>query len=138
MHPDGVVPADELTKYLQGWGVRWVIVSTLPAFQPWWDRYPQVERVAVLPPFRIYRVTLPTSLFMKNNGRVNASTNRIHVSGTDPNEDVILRYHWLDTLGCAPDCRIEREEVDLTTVGFIRVPAPHPAEFEIRNTYVVQ
>ena len=60
----------------------------------------------------------------------------VEITGSDPNQDLLLRYHWLETLACGPDCRIEREPIDdVDAVGFIRVPAPHPVEFEIRNVY---
>ena len=42
----------------------------------------------------------------------------------------------MEMLACGPDCRIEREPIDdVDGVGFIRVPAPHPVDFEIRNVY---
>lgn len=133
--PQGIAPTPELVRYLQDWGVRWVIVGTPPEHAPWWDRIPVLERVAYFDPFRIYRVRVSTSLFVENHGRVQAETNRIAVSGTDPTEDVVLRYHWLGTLSCRPDCRLERERAAPTKVGFLRIPAPHPADFEIINTY---
>jgi len=47
----------------------------------------------------------------------------------------VLRFHWLETFVCRPDCRLRREPVDADPVGFIRVEAPHPADFVIENGY---
>ena len=57
------------------------------------------------------------------------------VTATDPNRDVVLRYHWMETLRCSPDCTIVREPVEGDRVGFMRVPAPHPRDFVIENSY---
>lgn len=133
--PQGIATHEELARYLQDWGVRWVIVSTPPEHAPWWDKIPILERVVYFDPFRIYRVRISTSLFARGSGRVHAQTNRIDVTGTDPREDLVLRYHWLGTLRCQPDCRVERQREAPTRVGFIRIPAPHPADFRIVNTY---
>lgn len=135
LRPQGIMPPDEFERYLQDWGVRWVIASTPRALTPWWDVNPNLQLHTVLPPFRIYRVKPRTSLFLQNHGTVHARTNVIDVRGTDPNEDVVLRYHWLSTLGCEPDCTVVRHEVRQTRVGFLRIPAPHPADFAIVNTY---
>lgn len=134
--PQGIAPPQELRKYLRTYGARYVIVSTPAELSPWWDQSPVLEKVATVSHFRIYRAKDPVSLLAEGRGRVQASTNRIVVTGSDPARDVVLRYHWLETLACGPDCRIEREPIDDTDrVGFIRVPAPHPADFEIRNVY---
>jgi hypothetical protein len=134
--PQGIATSEELGEYLQTYAARWVIVSTPATHAPWWDNSPVLERVATISHFRIYRVKLPVSLVAEGSGRVTASTNRILVTGSDPGRDVVLRYHWMETLACGPDCRLEREPIDdVDGVGFIRVPAPHPVDFEIRNVY---
>lgn len=51
----------------------------------------------------------------------------------------MLRFHWDEHLVCEPGCRVAREEIDVfDTVGFVRVPAPHPADLTIRNAYEVR
>ena len=84
--------------------------------------------------FRIYRVQANFRL-MKGRGKVRASVNRLEVTDSKKNKDVVLRYHWMETLRCTPDCTIEREAVEGDRVGFIRVPAPHPRDFVIENAY---
>ncbi|MCX4247840.1 glycosyltransferase family protein [Paraliomyxa miuraensis] len=134
--PQGIASPEELRQYMRTYGARYVIISTPASLAPWWDQSPVLELVATISVFRIYRFEEPVSLIAEGRGRVEAGTNRILVSGSDPGQDVVLRYHWLETLACGPECRIERERIDeVDTVGFIRVPAPHPADFEIRNVY---
>jgi hypothetical protein len=102
---------------------------------PWWDEQTELfSRAGFADGMIIYRVKGPVRL-LDGKGEVTASINRIEVTGSSPERDVVLRFHWMETLGCAPDCRIEREAVDGDRVGFIRVPAPHPRDFVVENTY---
>ena len=94
-----------------------------------------LEAVPPIYPFHVYRSKLSDSKLLVNRGSVHASTNRIAVSGSDPNEDVVLSYHWHERLACLPRCRVVRQPNPLDRVGFIRVPAPHPERFVIRLVY---
>jgi hypothetical protein len=133
IYPQGVVRSEELRRYLETYAVRWLIV-TVP--KPWFDAVPDLlELHAVVGGHRIYRTKVDVSLFLRGSGEIHARTNLISVRNTQPDEDIVLRYHWLDTLVCAPDCTIEPYENPIRGVPFIRVPAPHPADFEIRNDY---
>jgi hypothetical protein len=138
---DGNLPEHLLRRYFEDYAVKWVILT--------WSR-PELEKHTDLleplggfPPYdeqglpfhRIYKVKLPVSFFAENDGLVDASLNRIEVTGTDPDHDVVLRFHWLETLVCREGCEIVREPVSHDPVGFIRVPAPHPADFTIVNAY---
>lgn len=131
-YPDGDVSDDELARYLEEYAVRWVIVSLeLPEL----ESKGVLERVETVGPHRMYRTRVPVSFVREGPGEVNASLNRIDVSGTDPNRDVVLRFHWFETLVCEPGCRVEREPLVDNPVGFIRVPAPHPPNFAVVNGY---
>jgi hypothetical protein len=126
--------AEQMRRYLQTYAIRWVIVKK-PDMSPWWDAQTQLfARAGFVDDMIIYHVKGPISL-IEGKGEVTASINRIEVAGTQPNRDVVLRFHWMETLDCAPDCRIEREPVDGDRVGFMRIPAPHPRDFVIENTY---
>ena len=130
-YPQGHVPDDVLARYLEQYAVRWVSVSQeLPIFE---SRAP-LEHVAEVGIHRVYRTKTPVSFVRGGKGRVHASFNRLEVDGTDPSQDVVLRFHWFETLACEPDCRIEREAIDDNPVGFI-LPAPHPGRFSVVNAY---
>ena len=131
-YPRGHVPDDVLARYLEQYAVRWVIVSQeLPIFE---SRAP-LEHVAKLGIHRVYRTKTPVSFVRGGKGRVHPSFNRLEVDGTDPSQDVVLRFHCFETLACEPDCRVEREAIENNPVGFIRIPAPHPGRFSVVNAY---
>lgn len=131
-YPQGQISDDELARYLEQYAVRWVIVSQeLPTF----ESKAVLEKIATVGPHRVYRTKVPVSFIRGGRGRVKASMNRIEVSDTDPDQDVVLRFHWHDTLICEPSCRVEREPLPDNQVGFIRVPAPHPEAFAVINGY---
>jgi hypothetical protein len=130
----GDVPDEQFSDYLETFAVRWILVHR---DGPLWSehRAPLLDRVRTIGLHTIYRVKRPSSLVATGGGQVKGTTNRLEVHGTDPAKDVVLRYHWLETLTCAPECSIEREPITWDEVGFIRVPAPHEADFTITNSY---
>ena len=72
---------------------------------------------------------------LEGGGATRASANRIEVTGSTPSVPLLLAYHWHEALRCRPDCRVERAQIDIDRVGFIRVPAPHPSDLIIWNSY---
>jgi hypothetical protein len=133
--PQGIVQRDEFAQYVETYGVRWLVLSTPRSMAPWWDKNDLIELAVEIPPFRVFRIRPATHLLDPPQGHVQAATNVVRVTGTDPDTDVLLRYHWLPTLECRPGCRIVRQRVEHDPVGFFRVLAPHPADFEIHNAY---
>lgn len=122
-------------RYLTTYGVGWVIVPKAE-LHPWWEKYPRLlTRAGFVNGMIVYRVNVKTAL-LDGPGKVDASVNRIAVSGTRPDRDLVLRYHWMQTLRCVPDCEIVVEPVDEDRVGFMRVLAPHPPDFVIENVYL--
>jgi hypothetical protein len=130
----GVASDEELRAYFETYAVGWVILSN-PS--PTWDRRPDIlEQVARFGGFRVYRTRVSPSLLAEGTGDVTAATNVLRVTGSDPARDLVLRFHWMETLVCAPDCEVRRVRVDsFDPVGFIKIPAPHPADLEVRNGY---
>ncbi len=130
--PQGNISNEQLARYLKRYAVKWVVVSQkLPAF----EQKKVLEKVADIGPHRIYRTKVPVAFIQDGEGQVRASLNRIEVKGTAPERDVVLRFHWFETLVCEPNCRVEREPLTDNPVGFIRIAAPHPAEFHVINGY---
>ncbi len=129
----GIISSEQWATYLEQYGVQWLVV-TFP--RPWFDTHPeQLEYVTTVGPHRIYRSKLPVSKFARGSGEVKAQVNRIEVRGTDPKQDIVLRYHWMEMLVCEPNCTVSREPVPNNPVGFIKIAAPHPADFLIVNGY---
>lgn len=133
-HKFGVAGDDQLRTYFETYAVRWVIVTSNAT---WWNQRPELLVPAgKVGHHRIFRTTIEPHLIQQGGGRVTAAPNRITVTGSDPNIDLVLRFHWMEYLVCEPGCEIRREPIDdLDPVGFIRVPAPHPADLELVNRY---
>ncbi|NVB42380.1 hypothetical protein G6O69_31445 [Pseudenhygromyxa sp. WMMC2535] len=125
---------DAFRRYLETYAVRWVVIRK-DEHSPWWDQQPQLlTRAGFADGILIYRVNLDAAL-LDGRGQLEVGVNQVAVRGSDPQADLLLRFHWLETLRCTPDCRIERVPVEGDRVGFMRVPAPHPADFRIENGY---
>jgi hypothetical protein len=124
---------EELRTYLETYGVKWVIVTFRKGrFDLMTD---VLEHHADVREHTIYRTKIAPSLFAQGSGTVDIDINRIAVHATDPDEDVVLRFHWMETLVCEPGCSLEQDPVPNAPIGFIRIPAPHPADFTIENRY---
>lgn len=130
----GVAGDDELRTYFETYAIGHVIISGRAA---WWDRRPAVVTpVAKIGHHRIYRTTIAPNLVQRGGGTARARPNEIAVTGSAPDTDLVLRFHWHEHLVCEPGCEVAREPIDgFDPVGFIRVPAPHPADLVIRNRY---
>jgi hypothetical protein len=129
----GIPTAAQLRQYIETYAVKYFVVRFgdfgLPALPE------LVSFHASFGAAQVYRAHAPASYLFSGSGHVSASTNRIAVAGTAPEQPVELKYHWHEALVCKPACRVERVRTDLDPVGFIRVPAPHPSSFTIENSY---
>lgn len=123
---------EQVTEYLATYAVRWVV---LHAPRPDLERSPWLELAAEVEGRRIYRNKEAVTPIRQGGGRLRARTNRIEVWGSDPAQDLVLAYHFHEMLRCEPGCRVVREPVPIDRVGFIRVPAPHPRDLVLWNSY---
>ncbi|MCK9462348.1 MAG: hypothetical protein M0R80_22210 [Proteobacteria bacterium] len=133
LYPVKRPPEGTLKAYMKRYGVRYVVTSVTHG--RFLAEKKLLRKVAEFPPHIVFESRLKVSYFAEGSGEVAASMNRIAVRGSTPDEDVVLRYHWIETFACEPDCRVERERLKGDPVGFVRIPAPHPADFEIVNRY---
>jgi hypothetical protein len=120
-----------LRRYLSLYAVEWVL-SNRPEFAAIPDR---LQRVATVLGRVIYRSTAPVSRVLAGGGTVSAQMNRIDIRDSDESQSILLSYHWHEALRCRPNCQIERHLDPLDHVGFIQIPAPHPAAVTIWNSY---
>ena len=140
--PEGLLPADELKRYFEDYAVKWVIITHDKRLE---RRRDLLEPLGGFPPYdkdglplhRVYKTKVKVSYFAENDGHVGIDYNTLEVRGTDPARDVVLRFHYLETLACEPGCTLRREPLAGDPVGFIRIPAPHPAAFTVYNSYEV-
>lgn len=129
---DGALPGKELIDYFQRYAVKYVVVTQVKPKLEWRKDVLIFRKLIGL--VRIYETAITPSYFLKGSGRVTRQElNRIVVEDARGDE-VVLRFHWLETLRCRPGCRIEQHDVPGDRVGFIRVKNP-PPRFEIYNSY---
>jgi len=122
---------NELEHYLRTFAVEWVVGN-----RPEFAKAPELlTHVDTIRGRRVYRSRLPIDRVLQGGGSAWASDNRIAVRGSAPDQRLLLSYHWHEALRCKPNCRVEREHVDIDRIGFIGIPAPHPADLVIWNSY---
>ncbi len=131
-YPSGAAPDPaELGKYLERYNVKWVIVSNpTPELE---SRTDLLTLEATVYGTRVYRTRIASSFLADGPGQVRAELNHLTVRGSKGG-DLVLRYHYLETLWCRPACTLYRAEVPGDRVGFIGVRGA-PADFEIWNGY---
>jgi hypothetical protein len=134
-YDDGPLSHMELEKFFTDYAVKWVLTSH-PDLDFIERNKDLLEPVGHIPPVhRLYATKVKVSFFAENHGEIDSSMNRIAVTNTDPDKDVVLRFHWMDMLVCSEGCSLSRETIEGDPVGFIRIAAPHPADFTIVNAY---
>lgn len=120
--PDPRHTGQALADYLMRYNVRYMVVTVPHAAI---EKRPRLlELVRVIGVHRIYRVRHYGNYFEGGSGRVTASLNRLVVDDARPAKDtqeLRLRYHYLRTLKCSPDCKVEKIELPYNRTGFIRV-----------------
>lgn len=113
-----------LAEYLERYAVAYVVMTYphVPALEQRKDLFE--PRGIHGGQHRIYRVRRPSGYVAEGRGEVRAGLGTIEVRGAAPapgTERLVLRFHWLDELRCAPNCRLERVEVPGDPAGFIAV-----------------
>ena len=131
-HGSKPVASEEFVKYLRAYGIGWII--TLSEREDF-ESNEQLEKLPDVGPWNVYKTRFAVSPFLQGRGHLRARTNSIQVFGTPADQDIVLSYHWHESLRCTPGCRVERSPIRYDPVGFIRVPAPHPADFIVYNSY---
>jgi hypothetical protein len=122
---------DPFRRYLQEFGVAAVVMSGDPS--PVDLREDLLSREASFGQLRLYRVRAPSGYVADGRARVTAQDlNAIQVRNADP--IVTLRFHFLETLACRPDCSVERAVAFRDAAGFVRVRSKG-GDFELYNTY---
>lgn len=123
---------DPVRRYLEKYAVGAVVTTG--------ERTPIEERVDLLEldrtfgDHRVYRVRAEPSYFERGSGSIVRQALNVVSVRNAAGPEVVLRFHFWETLRCKPDCRLERADVDRDPAGFIRIRNPPPA-FDIENRY---
>ena len=129
----------EFAEYVERYAIEYVVISP-PYFPAIEQRRDVLEIVRAVGPHRIFRVKRPRGYVAEGTGEVRAGLNEIAVQGARPGPDgrsLVLRFHFMETLRCAPNCRLLREPTPFDPVGLIRVIGEPelPAAFVISQVY---
>ena len=126
------MPGTQLAEYVKRYAVGWFVLYGHG--QPLHRRNDLLEYAYHADNIMIYRIRHEPSYFLRGDGDIESvGVNSIKVSNAT-GEDVVLRFHWMESLRCRPDCEVEVEKVARDRVGFVRVKSP-PERFEIYNDY---
>jgi hypothetical protein len=129
---NGDLPGPALREYFTNYAVGWVVLYG-PKI-PLENHTDLLELVAVVADHRIYRTKIEPSFVYRGHGTVvDQQFNSVKVEGASGDE-IVLAFHWLESLACRPGCKVERFTVPDDRVGFIAVKNPPPS-FEIYNEY---
>ncbi len=122
---------DPFARYLDEYAVG-AFVTSGPA-GPFDERRDLLALKGVYGNHRLYLVRKPPSYFAAGSGTITQALNLLTVDNA-AGHDIVLRFHFLESLRCRPDCDVERAPADDDPAGFIRVRHP-PRTFEIYNAY---
>jgi hypothetical protein len=123
---------DPLRRYFELYAVGWVVFMGVP--HPAEFRPDLVQPVATFGLHRIARVIPEPSYVARGRAQsVAQGLNSIRVSGIEGPE-IVLRFHWMETLRCRPGCSIRRVPAPGDRVGFIGIDSPPPT-LEVYNAY---
>lgn len=136
--PDKDPTESQLRQYLETYAIGWIVVrfNPDPGDEDYRPRLFGLRDLLELVPMklaqhRVLKVRSPGPYIAGSEGEVEVQGHTLRVSGADPNAELTLRYHYQESLQCRPGCTLERSTVPGDPMGFIKVPAPHPSEFEI-------
>ena len=130
----------ELGQIFVQYNIAWAVVNTqlYPVgytLDEWDGDHPGLLQPLVeYGAYRIYAVQQPTSWFFKGSGKVSASYNRLEIRGASPGE-VVLKYHWIDSLSVEPALPISPRYIGADPVPFIGVNNGNVADFVIFQDY---
>ena len=120
--PDQRHTGTVLANYLMRYNIRYMVVTVPHAAIE--KRPDLLELVRVLGVHRIYRVRHFGNEFESGSGRLTASLNRLVIEDARPakgTQELRLRYHYMDTLTCSPNCKLEKIDLPYNRTGFIKV-----------------
>lgn len=117
---------DELVELIRLYHIGWLVVSHPVSKRRLDQAETVVERIGRVGPFDLYRSRRETSLFLTGNGTVFAKPNQILLDNLEPDEqgNVVLSYHWFDTLVAEQNVKISAYTTPMDPYGLIALHNP--------------
>ncbi len=125
---------EELKKAFDLYNIRWIVCwssRAVRAFNAYPDYLVPKERFGK---FNTYEVRRTPSYFISGSGRLAFDYNEIRLTDVHggAHGDVIISFHWMETLYVDPAGRMEPLMLDRDPIPFIRIVDP-PLNLTIRN-----
>ena len=78
--------------------------------------------------------SIEPDFFIKGSGTITSKLNKIKIKNASQGE-VVIKYHWLETLSALPAVPMERYEIEGSPIGFIKIINDKIQDIDIYNTY---
>ena len=125
--------SEKLKDYFELYNIKWIICF-LSNSREYFDSHPEiVSKLTKIDKFYIYVVKREPNFFLQGKGTVISDYNKLYLKDVSPG-NLIIKYHWHDTLKTKPERKIEKINLMDDPVGFIKI-YDAPAQIEIYNGY---
>ena len=124
----------DIEKYFECYNIKWIFCfSSEPV--GFFDKYPSyIKKVTGISGLKVYEVKRQPDFFLKGSGELSAGYNLIKLKNVRGNE-IIIKYHWLESLRTVPELKLEEIKVLDDPVGFIKIYNNGVKDFRIINKY---
>ncbi|KPJ58140.1 MAG: hypothetical protein AMS15_09100, partial [Planctomycetes bacterium DG_23] len=123
-----------LQTYFDTYNIKWIIAWSDKSRIYFQRHSGYITYLHSIGDFSFYEVRRNPNFFLKGSGKTKADYNKIVVTEASPGE-VVLKYHWLQTLRTKPPLKIEAYPVPDDPIGFIKIYNGEVRDFEIYNAY---
>lgn len=125
---------NELARILELYNIGWIVSFSAGSKSRFALAANFIEKTAEFGPIQCFSVKGEKSFLIGGRGEVQAGPNtlKVKIARLD-GRSVVLKYHWLPSFRVNPAYGIEKFDVDIDPVGFIKVYMEEPGEFVIRN-----
>jgi hypothetical protein len=122
----------ELQKYFDYYNIKWIISWSNESKKVFEKYKGYINKINEIKKFSIYEVNRTPNFFLIGNGSLEADYDIIKVKNASFGE-VVIKYHWLETLKTKPKLKIESFRVLDDPIGFIKVHNGNISSFIIYN-----
>lgn len=128
--------SEQIREYLNLYNISWIVCWS-GVSRKYFETAPglfQVEnRIGKFSTFSVIRPA--SSFFYKGDGEIKADYNKIEINNIIPQDgEIIIKYHWLETLKTDPPHKIEPVLLMDDPTGFIRILDPS-SKITVYNGY---
>ena len=126
---------DEIWPYMSLYNIKWVIVWSEQSRKYFESEPAHFSFRRKIDKFYIYEANRTGNFFLKGNGKIKASLNRIELTDLhNKNGEIIISYRWMKHLRSEPEMNIDKTVMLKDPGGFITLNNP-PEKIVIYNSY---